>query len=85
LYLTQINKLSPPDLKNGSLTVNSTETKTKVPSSALTLSEDQLELSKILRSLHHDPSLLGCKVHDLGGQKWLYAHAYYTEEEFNEV
>lgn len=25
------------------------------------------------------------KVHGLGGQKWLYAHAYYTEEEFNEI
>jgi len=25
------------------------------------------------------------KVHELGGQKWLYAHAYYTEEEFNEI
>ena len=25
------------------------------------------------------------KVHKLGGQKWLYAHAYYTEEEFNEI
>jgi delta24-sterol reductase len=25
------------------------------------------------------------KVNELGGQKWLYAHAYYTEEEFNEV
>jgi len=25
------------------------------------------------------------KVHELGGQKWLYAHAYYTEAEFNEV
>ena len=24
-------------------------------------------------------------VHKLGGQKWLYAHAYYTEEEFNEI
>jgi len=24
-------------------------------------------------------------VHELGGQKWLYAHAYYTEEEFNEI
>jgi delta24-sterol reductase len=25
------------------------------------------------------------KVHELGGQKWLYAHAYYTEKEFNEI
>jgi Delta24-sterol reductase len=25
------------------------------------------------------------KVEELGGQKWLYAHAYYTEEEFNEI
>jgi hypothetical protein len=25
------------------------------------------------------------KVYELGGQKWLYAHAYYTEEEFNEM
>jgi hypothetical protein len=25
------------------------------------------------------------KVYALGGQKWLYAHAYYTEEEFNEI
>jgi len=25
------------------------------------------------------------KVHEIGGQKWLYAHAYYTEEEFNEI
>lgn len=25
------------------------------------------------------------KVGELGGQKWLYAHAYYTEEEFNEI
>lgn len=25
------------------------------------------------------------KVHALGGQKWLYAHAYYTEAEFNEI
>jgi delta24-sterol reductase len=25
------------------------------------------------------------KVHSLGGQKWLYAHTYYTEEEFNEI
>jgi delta24-sterol reductase len=25
------------------------------------------------------------KVRGLGGQKWLYAHAYYTEEEFNEI
>jgi FAD/FMN-containing dehydrogenase len=25
------------------------------------------------------------KVHALGGQKWLYAHAYYTEKEFNEI
>jgi delta24-sterol reductase len=24
-------------------------------------------------------------VNKLGGQKWLYAHAYYTEEEFNEI
>jgi FAD/FMN-containing dehydrogenase len=24
-------------------------------------------------------------VHRLGGQKWLYAHAYYTEQEFNEI
>jgi hypothetical protein len=24
-------------------------------------------------------------VHKLGGKKWLYAHAYYTEEEFNEI
>jgi hypothetical protein len=24
-------------------------------------------------------------VHRLGGQKWLYAHAYYTEEEFDEI
>ena len=24
-------------------------------------------------------------VHKLGGQKWLYAHAYYTEEEFNQI
>ncbi|RDW64037.1 hypothetical protein BP5796_10539 [Coleophoma crateriformis] len=24
-------------------------------------------------------------VHNLGGQKWLYAHAYYTEEEFNNI
>lgn len=25
------------------------------------------------------------KVHALGGQKWLYAHAYYTQKEFNEI
>jgi Delta24-sterol reductase len=25
------------------------------------------------------------KVHELGGQKWLYAHAYYSEEEFDEI
>lgn len=25
------------------------------------------------------------KVGELGGQKWLYAHAYYTEEEFDEI
>lgn len=25
------------------------------------------------------------KVHALGGQKWLYAHAYYTEDEFNDI
>ncbi|TVY15101.1 Delta(24)-sterol reductase, partial [Lachnellula arida] len=25
------------------------------------------------------------KVHELGGQKWLYAQAYYTEEEFNDI
>lgn len=25
------------------------------------------------------------KVHELGGLKWLYAHAYYTEDEFNEI
>ena len=25
------------------------------------------------------------KVHGLGGQKWLYAHAYYTREEFDEI
>jgi delta24-sterol reductase len=25
------------------------------------------------------------KVHELGGQKWLYAHTYYTKEEFNEI
>ena len=25
------------------------------------------------------------KVHALGGQKWLYAHAYYTEQQFNEI
>lgn len=25
------------------------------------------------------------KVHDLGGQKWLYAHTYYTEQEFEEI
>lgn len=25
------------------------------------------------------------KVHALGGQKWLYAHTYYTEEEFDEI
>lgn len=25
------------------------------------------------------------KVRAFGGQKWLYAHAYYTEEEFNEI
>lgn len=25
------------------------------------------------------------KVHDLGGQKWLYAHTYYTKEEFDEI
>lgn len=25
------------------------------------------------------------KVRELGGQKWLYAHAYYTEKEFNEI
>ncbi|EPE24478.1 FAD-binding protein [Glarea lozoyensis ATCC 20868] len=25
------------------------------------------------------------KVRSLGGQKWLYAHTYYTEEEFNEI
>jgi FAD/FMN-containing dehydrogenase len=25
------------------------------------------------------------KVHELGGQKWLYAHTYYTEEEFDEI
>ncbi|KAJ8059138.1 hypothetical protein OCU04_012113 [Sclerotinia nivalis] len=25
------------------------------------------------------------KVRELGGQKWLYAHAYYTEEEFDEI
>ena len=25
------------------------------------------------------------KVHAFGGQKWLYAHTYYTEEEFNEI
>jgi delta24-sterol reductase len=24
-------------------------------------------------------------VHRLGGQKWLYAHAYYTEEEFKDI
>lgn len=25
------------------------------------------------------------KVHELGGQKWLYAHTYYTEQEFDEI
>lgn len=25
------------------------------------------------------------KVHELGGQKWLYAHTYYTEAEFDEI
>jgi delta24-sterol reductase len=25
------------------------------------------------------------KVRDLGGQKWLYAHTYYTEQEFDEI
>jgi hypothetical protein len=25
------------------------------------------------------------RVHEFGGQKTLYAHAYYTEEEFNEI
>lgn len=25
------------------------------------------------------------KVHELGGQKWLYAHTYYSEAEFNEI
>ncbi|OKL58486.1 hypothetical protein UA08_06016 [Talaromyces atroroseus] len=25
------------------------------------------------------------KVHELEGQKWLYAHTYYTEEEFNQI
>jgi delta24-sterol reductase len=25
------------------------------------------------------------KVHELGGQKWLYAHTYYSEEEFDEI
>jgi delta24-sterol reductase len=25
------------------------------------------------------------KVREFGGQKWLYAHTYYTEEEFNEI
>lgn len=24
-------------------------------------------------------------MHDLGGQKWLYAHTYYTKEEFEEI
>ncbi len=23
--------------------------------------------------------------HELGGQKWLYAHTFYTEEEFDEI
>lgn len=30
----------------------------------------------------HANRLLEQKVHELGGKKWLYAHAYYTEEEF---
>jgi delta24-sterol reductase len=25
------------------------------------------------------------KVHELGGQKWLYAHTYYTEQEFDDI
>lgn len=25
------------------------------------------------------------KVHELGGQKWLYAHTYYTQKEFEEI
>lgn len=25
------------------------------------------------------------KLHDLGGNKWLYAHTYYTEQEFWEI
>jgi FAD/FMN-containing dehydrogenase len=25
------------------------------------------------------------KVHELGGQKWLYAHTYYSEEEFDKI
>ncbi len=25
------------------------------------------------------------EVHEVGGQKWLYAHTYYTEDEFNEI
>lgn len=25
------------------------------------------------------------KVKELGGQKWLYAHTYYTEKEFDEI
>lgn len=30
----------------------------------------------------HANRLLEQKVHELGGKKWLYAHAYYTEDEF---
>ncbi|KAL1905549.1 hypothetical protein Sste5344_008774 [Sporothrix stenoceras] len=33
-------------------------------------------------SFVHANRLLEEKVHELGGKKWLYAHAYYTEDEF---
>ncbi|UNI18498.1 hypothetical protein JDV02_004765 [Purpureocillium takamizusanense] len=34
------------------------------------------------RSVVRQNRALEQKVHELGGKKWLYAHAYYTEEEF---
>lgn len=39
---------------------------------------DRKEFISWNRSFEH-------KVHELGGQKWLYAHTYYTESEFNEI
>jgi hypothetical protein len=49
-----------PTFKMCSPIVNSTETKAEDFSPAQSLSEDQQELSKILRALRQDPSLMGC-------------------------